>query len=79
MITTDKRKGRLRMTGKVKWYSEKLHYGFIETEGMDLFFHVSGITCDPSELKDGTPVTFELASNMKSHKQMAVQVQVVDG
>lgn len=48
--------------GKVKWFSEKKGYGFIEQEnGQDLFVHFSSIKMPGFKtLSEGEEVTFEI-------------------
>ena len=48
--------------GKVKWFSEKKGYGFIEQEdGQDLFVHFSSITMPGFKtLTEGEEVDFEI-------------------
>jgi len=47
--------------GKVKWFSDKKGYGFIESEeGEDIFVHFSAIQGDGFKtLKEGQAVEFE--------------------
>ncbi len=49
-------------TGKVKWFSEKKGYGFIEQEnGEDLFVHFSSINMPGFKtLSEGEEVTFDI-------------------
>ena len=49
-------------TGKVKWFSEKKGYGFIEQEnGQDLFVHFSSINMPGFKtLSEGEEVTFDI-------------------
>ncbi len=48
--------------GKVKWFSEKKGYGFIEQEnGQDLFVHFSSINMPGFKtLSEGEKVTFDI-------------------
>jgi CspA family cold shock protein len=48
--------------GKVKWFSEKKGYGFIEQEnGQDLFVHFSSINMPGFKtLSEGEEVTFDI-------------------
>lgn len=54
-------------TGKVKWFSEKKGYGFIESEeGEDVFVHFSAIQADGYKtLNEGQAVEFEITSGPK--------------
>lgn len=53
--------------GKVKWFNDAKGYGFIEREGKkDIFVHYSSILQDGFKtLKEGEPVTFEIAEGPK--------------
>ncbi len=53
--------------GKVKWFSDKKGYGFIESEeGEDIFVHFSAIQGDGFKtLKEGQAVEFEKSASPK--------------
>ena len=53
---------RVLAVGKVKWFSEKKGYGFIEQEnGQDLFVHFSSINMPGFKtLSEGEEVTFDI-------------------
>lgn len=53
--------------GKIKWFSDKKGYGFIETEdGQDVFVHFSSIQGEGyKSLSEGQPVEFEITSGPK--------------
>ncbi|MEE2986934.1 MAG: cold-shock protein [Nitrospinota bacterium] len=54
-------------SGKVKWFSAKKGYGFIESEeGQDVFVHFSAIQSDGFKTLDqGQPVEFEISDGPK--------------
>ena len=66
--------------GKVKWFSNKKGYGFIEIEGGDdVFVHFSSIQSDGfKSLKQGATVEFEISDGEKG-PQAANVVQKDDG
>ena len=54
-------------SGKVKWFSAKKGYGFIESEeGQDIFVHFSAIQSDGFKTLDqGQSVEFEISDGPK--------------
>ena len=64
-------------TGTVKWFNEKMCYGFIvQDNGPDLFLHYSNINMNGfKSLKKGTRVEFEVEQSQKG--PTAVNVTVV--
>ncbi len=53
-------------SGTVKWFSKVKGFGFIESEGKDIFVHYSAIQGDKYKtLKGGDKVTFEIAESDK--------------
>ena len=54
-------------SGKVKWFSAKKGYGFIESEeGQDVFVHFSAIQSDGFKTLDqGQSVEFEISDGPK--------------
>jgi len=64
-------------TGTVKWFNEKMGYGFIvQDNGPDLFLHYSNINMNGfKSLKKGTRVEFEVEQSQKG--PTAVNVTVV--
>lgn len=65
------------MTGRVKWFNEERGYGFIATEGRDIFVHYSGIIGDGHKaLSVGDYVNFELSTQV-DQKPCAINVEVL--
>lgn len=56
------------ITGKVKWFSDRKSYGFIEREdGDDVFVHSSALV-GTHTLREGEEVNFELVQGEKGPK-----------
>jgi CspA family cold shock protein len=68
-----------RQTGKVKWFSRRKGYGFIEREGADdVFVHFSGIQGEGyKNLFEGQTVTFVIEDDARGPQ--AAEVIAVDG
>jgi len=68
-----------RQTGKVKWFSRRKGYGFIEREGADdVFVHFSGIKGEGyKNLYEEQTVTFVIEDDARGPQ--AVEVEAVDG
>ena len=68
-----------RHTGKVKWFSRRKGYGFIEREGADdVFVHFSGIQGDGyKNLYEEQTVTFVIEDDARGPQ--AVDVIALDG
>jgi len=61
--------------GKVKWFSDKKGFGFIETEeGTDVFVHYSALGGEGyKSLAEGDEVTFEVVEGPKGPKAENVE------
>lgn len=68
-----------RQTGKVKWFSRRKGYGFIEREGADdVFVHFTGIQGEGyKNLFENQTVTFVIEDDARGPQ--AVQVIALDG
>ena len=55
---------QLREQGLIKrWYMER-HFGFIKRAGaQDLFFHLSDVERGAVEIREGSPVEFEVTAD----------------
>ena len=63
--------GGERVTGTVKWFSDRKGYGFITREGgeKDVFVHYSGIRAGgPRSLYEGDKVEFSIESDARGPK-----------
>ena len=56
-----------KVTGKVKWFSNKKNFGFITTaEGKDVFIHYTGINIEGYKtLSENQEVEFEIIAGEK--------------
>jgi CspA family cold shock protein len=61
------------MTGKVKWFNPNKQFGFIATDKGDVFIHASDVP-EGVELKENTPVVFDLAETPKGQKAVNLTV-----
>lgn len=68
-----------RLTGKVKWFSRRKGYGFIEREGGDdVFVHFSAIRGDGyKNLFEGQTVEFTIEADPRGPQ--AADVEALDG
>jgi len=64
---TTMRGGKLKVTGRVKWFNNSKGYGFIGREdGADVFVHYSAISGDGyRSLQEGDSVEFEIVEGQK--------------
>ena len=62
-----KRRGLMKLTGRVKWFNDSKGYGFIEQEGgRDIFVHYTAIQGDGFKtLAEGQKVEFEITEGAK--------------
>ena len=59
--------------GKIKKITDK-GFGFIETDGQDLFFHMSAVSgVRFEELREGQAVTYEVGSGPKGPRAERVE------
>ena len=62
----------MEFTGSVKWYNERLGYGFLQRdEGDDIFVHFSSLVVDET-LEQGEKVEFYIGDGPKG--PMAIKV-----
>ena len=68
-----------RLTGTVKWFSDRKGYGFITREsGNDVFVHFEGIRAGgPRSLNEGDKVEFSIEKNPRGDK--AADLVVLEG
>lgn len=67
-------------TGTVKWFNAQKGFGFIQPEagGPDVFVHISAVErAGLHDLAEGQKVSFELATDKRSGKKSADQLQLV--
>lgn len=67
---------KLRMTGRVKWFSNDKGYGFIGfKENEDIFVHYSAIDLDGYKtLNEGQMVEFKLIETSKGYQAINVRL-----
>ncbi len=67
-----------RVTGTVKWFSDRKGYGFIaREEGKDVFVHFSGIRAGgPRSLNEGDKVEFSIETDQRGPR--AVDLVVIE-
>ena len=65
-----------RITGTVKWFSDRKGYGFIaRDEGKDVFVHFSGIRPGgPRSLNEGDKVEFTVETDQRGPKAVDLVV-----
>jgi CspA family cold shock protein len=65
-----------RITGTVKWFSDRKGYGFItRDEGKDVFIHYSGIRAGgPRSLNEGDKVEFAIQEDPRGPKAVDLVV-----
>lgn len=67
-------------TGTVKWFNAQKGFGFIQPEsgGPDVFVHISAVErAGLNDLAEGQKLNFELATDKRSGKKSADQLQLV--
>ena len=78
--STNKYRGRIVATGKVKWFNETKGYGFIAPDdgAKDVFVHISAVeAAGLRTLQENQAVSFELTTDRKSGKQSADQLRAI--
>ena len=76
----------MKEIGHIKWFGGRNsnigrdnNYGFISREGKpDIYIHRQQITCALSDLREGTPVTFEVAINTRNGKEEAKNLRLLN-
>jgi len=53
-----------KVKGRIKWFSSAKGYGFITSEGVDYFMHISSLR-DNDEFFEGDDVMFEIQQTDK--------------
>ena len=67
-------------TGTVKWFNTEKGYGFIEPEegGSDVFVHISAVQRSGMDsLAEGQKISYELATDRRTGKQAADNIQAM--
>ena len=60
--------------GTVKWFNGQKGYGFIEqTEGKDVFVHVTSLAPGVASLAEGQVVVFDIAEGQKGPQAINVR------
>ena len=63
-------------SGILKFFHEKKGYGFItQADSTEIFFHVTGVECDPKQLVEGAIVNYTIGKNKKGIIAEQVTVQ----
>ena len=61
--------------GRIKWYNDSKGYGFIARGGNEqIFFHRSDISCETSDLVDGTWVLYDVEETEKGFEANEVEL-----
>ncbi len=70
--TAQKTTGRL--SGHIKWFSQRKGYGFItQDDGPDIFVHITGVEAEAqANLEKGQPVTFEIENTPQGPQAVRV-------
>ncbi len=63
--------------GQVKSWNDERGFGFLRTDGHDVFVHASALPAGTCALVAGTHVGFEIGINERNGKPMAVNIRLV--
>ena len=67
-------------TGTVKWFNTEKGYGFVEPDegGKDVFIHISAVQRSGMDsLAEGQKISYELATDRRTGKQAADNIQTM--